>query len=340
MTAQILLIALALLAMSGLFHIVPRLTRADLFFAVTVTPDFRGTAAARRILRRFHTIVWGCTLLAIVLEAAAGLPLAALLVQGAGFIWALVEAHARVLAHAAPLNPIVEVDLAAPRERMPGGPLPALLPLVFLAAMGVWTLSHFDRLPPRFPMHWGIHGPDHWIATTPTTVFAFLALFASVCVLLIAIAWGLLHWSRRISTSGPGAAGERRFRRRVVLLIVVMEYLLLVPAWATLYQPGPAAMGLWGLSMAIVIAGFVAALLHAGQGGSRRIVAAGVPPIGDRTPDACWKWGLFYVNPADPSILIEKRFGIGYTVNLGNRWTWIVLLLLLIPIVVGAMFLR
>jgi uncharacterized membrane protein len=46
------------------------------------------------------------------------------------------------------------------------------------------------------------------------------------------------------------------------------------------------------------------------------------------------------VNPADPSILIEKRFGIGYTVNLGNRWTWIVVGLLLVPIVVGAMFLR
>jgi uncharacterized membrane protein len=43
--------------------------------------------------------------------------------------------------------------------------------------------------------------------------------------------------------------------------------------------------------------------------------------VGDRTPDACWRWGLFYVNPADPSILIEKRFGIGYTLNFGNRWT-------------------
>jgi uncharacterized membrane protein len=262
------------------------------------------------------------------------------LVQGAGFIWALVDAHARSLANAAPPNPIIEVDLAAPRERMPGGPLLASFPLVCLAALGVWTGFHLDRLPPRFPMHWGIQGPDRWVTTTPTTVFAFLALFASVCLLLIGIAWGLLHRSRRISTSGPGAAGERRFRRRVVLLIVVMEYLLLVPAWATLYQPGPAAMSLWGLSMAIVIAGFVATILHAGQGGSRKIVAAGAAPIGDRTPDACWKWGLFYVNPADPSILIEKRFGIGYTVNLGNRWTWIVLVLLLVPIVVGAMFLR
>ena len=96
----------------------------------------------------------------------------------------------------------------------------------------------------------------------------------------------------------------------------------------------------YGMSALVVIVAFVANLLHAGQGGSRRTVAAGAPPIGDRTPDACWKWGLFYVNPADPSILIETRFGIGYTVNLGNRWTWIVLSLLLVPIVIGAMVLR
>jgi uncharacterized membrane protein len=340
MTVQTILTVVALLAMSGLFHIVPRLTRPDLFFAVTVASDFRRTAEARRILSRFYAIVSGCTLLAIALEALARLPLAAMLVQGGGFIWALVEAHARALSFAAPSNPIVEVDLAAPRERLPGGPLVAILPLVALAALGVWTGFHMDRLPPRFAVHFGLHGPDRWVDTTPATVFAFLAIFASVCLLLIGVAWALLHWSRRISTSGAGADGERRFRRRVVLLLIVTEYLMLFPACAMLFQPGAAAMNVWGVALTIVIVGFVATLLHAGQGGSRKTVAAGAAPIGDRTPDACWKWGLFYVNPADPSILIESRFGIGYTVNLGNRWTWIVLSLLLVPIVICTMVLR
>jgi len=38
---------------------------------------------------------------------------------------------------------------------------------------------------------------------------------------------------------------------------------------------------------------------------------------------------LLYVNPADPSILIEKRFGVGYTLNFGNRWTWVAVALVL-----------
>jgi uncharacterized membrane protein len=40
--------------------------------------------------------------------------------------------------------------------------------------------------------------------------------------------------------------------------------------------------------------------------------------------------GLIYFNPADPSILVEKRFGVGYTINLGNRWAWAVLAALVV----------
>ena len=32
-----------------------------------------------------------------------------------------------------------------------------------------------------------------------------------------------------------------------------------------------------------------------------------------------WAWGLFYVDRNDPSIMVEKRFGLGYTLNYGNR---------------------
>ncbi|KXZ39035.1 Uncharacterized membrane protein [Alkalithermobacter thermoalcaliphilus JW-YL-7 = DSM 7308] len=34
--------------------------------------------------------------------------------------------------------------------------------------------------------------------------------------------------------------------------------------------------------------------------------------------DDYWKWGLFYYNPDDPSLWIEKRFGIGWTVNFAH----------------------
>jgi uncharacterized membrane protein len=99
-------------------------------------------------------------------------------------------------------------------------------------------------------------------------------------------------------------------------------------------------MNAWGLALAAAIVAFTVSLMRGGQGGSNATVTAGTAPVGDHTPDACWKWGLVYVNPADPSILVEKRFGIGYTLNFGNRWTWVVLALLLVAPAAGLILLR
>ena len=49
--------------------------------------------------------------------------------------------------------------------------------------------------------------------------------------------------------------------------------------------------------------------------------------------DKHWKWGIFYVNPDDPAIIVPKRYGIGYTLNFGNRWSWAALALILVAII-------
>jgi uncharacterized membrane protein len=340
MPPQTVLFVLLLILMSGLFHIIPGLTRPDLFFAVTVAPEFRRTSDARRILLRYRAIVWSTTLVASGLELVSGMAVVAVLLQVMGFLWALVGGHRAARAYAASPSSILEVDLAMPQERLPGGPIVAVLPALFVGTLGLCVGYHWDRLPRRFPVHWGMHGADQWVTTTPAAVFGLLAAHAFVCLLLAGLAWGLLYWSRRISTTGAGAAAERHFRRRVVQLLIVSAYFLACPAWFELFHPASALINVWGLALATVVAAFTVSLMRAGQGGSRAAVTAGATPVADRTPDACWKWGLLYFNPVDPSILVEKRFGIGYTLNFGNRWTWVVLALLLVPPAAGFIFLR
>ena len=46
----------------------------------------------------------------------------------------------------------------------------------------------------------------------------------------------------------------------------------------------------------------------------------------------CWKWGIFYVNRDDPKIFVPKRYGIGYTLNFGNRWSWAAVAMILVAI--------
>jgi uncharacterized membrane protein len=51
-----------------------------------------------------------------------------------------------------------------------------------------------------------------------------------------------------------------------------------------------------------------------------------------------WR-GVFYINPDDPALFVPKRYGIGYTLNFGNRWSWfvmaLILLLVALPIIIA-----
>jgi uncharacterized membrane protein len=50
--------------------------------------------------------------------------------------------------------------------------------------------------------------------------------------------------------------------------------------------------------------------------------------------DRYWRWGLIYFNRADPAFLVEKRFGIGYTLNFAHPFAWALLTLFVaIPLI-------
>ncbi|MGH4123531.1 MAG: DUF5808 domain-containing protein [Clostridium sp.] len=71
----------------------------------------------------------------------------------------------------------------------------------------------------------------------------------------------------------------------------------------------------------ILVAVFVGLSLYTGQGGSRLVLKDKVLAAGrmlDRNDDKYWKFGIFYTNKDDPTIFIEKRFGVGWTLNLGR----------------------
>jgi len=67
--------------------------------------------------------------------------------------------------------------------------------------------------------------------------------------------------------------------------------------------------------------------------GTFSLLLLGLGRTGTRPPDAAWK-GSFYSNPNDPALLVPKRFGIGYTLNFGNPWSWAVLALVLLMVAV------
>ena len=349
--------AVIVVVLGGLLLWLPRLTRPDLYFAVTVPPDFRDSAEGRAILGRYRMVTLLCSIvaLAIVLGVGARWPLslvAALVIQEGGSLAAYFSCRHGVMPHAIEPVAVREAQLQPRSVHLPGGWRLQVGPFILLGAAALYLNQRWADIPARFPIHWDLNNqPNGWSFRTPAGVYGPLIEGALVCLMMAGLAYALLRWSRPVRISGTAGEAESHFRRTVVLVLVSVEYLIgIMFAGSSLLalSPGPPPIAAT-IALPLVFVGIViVVLVRQGQGGSRRAVAAvydrrpesaaepSARPVGDRTADRYWKAGLFYVNPDDPALFIEKRFGVGYTINFGRPGSWVILgLIVLIPVIIG-----
>ena len=298
-----------------LAHYLPVLSRQGLFFGVTIDPAFSATPEARGTVRLYRSIVWLSFAVSVAAIAATGRGEAGLL-SVAGFFAAIAVANRRACPHRASSNPAVEVDLAAPRETLPGGWVTAALPVALIGALALWVSQNWGQLPERLPVHVGLHGPDRWATRTTASVYGLLGVDALVSLFLISMSAGVAYWSRRSSAT-------RRFRSFNAQAFIVLAYFPALQAWTVLLRPS--AAGIWLIPIFVLTAVYYFLLIWERPRAATR---------SDYTPDSCWKLGVLYYNPADPAIFVMKRFGLGYAPNWGNRWSWAGLALILTVVAV------
>ena len=84
------------------------------------------------------------------------------------------------------------------------------------------------------------------------------------------------------------------------------------------------------VAVLVIVAASIWVAVVYGQSGARAIkrdMASGAMPMDE---DRMWLAGIFYCNPCDPSIIVPKRFGVGWTVNVGRPGGWAVIIGLLV----------
>lgn len=316
----------------------PRVSRPELFFGVTVAAETRRNPAARALVRTYRHRVLLTGLVALgwwAIARSAWAALVAFLIELCGGCWAYVSAHRRARAWAAEPSSLRPAELRPRRLQLPGGLLLQLLPFLLLAICGAVLSLHGSRLPKRWPVHWNAAGePDRWATRSLPGVFSALVVGLLTCGLLAATAVAISEASPRVHLRGPAAVAERIRRKRVLWLILFSEFILaglfswiaLLPLRTRPVATPPAAVPL------VVVALLLAAVFWFARPVPVADSHAEGAPVGDRTADRYWKLGIFYINRDDPSLLIEKRWGYGYTVNLGNPYAQLLLVGLLVVV--------
>ncbi len=230
---------------------------------------------------------------------------------------------------------------------LPGGPAGQSLPYLVLALAALWLQLNWEQIPERFATHYdGQFQPDGWADKSTWTVFGILLFGAALCLMMTGISAALARTgSRSIARRFP--AGSEAYdhaskRHRSVLWILLAVSLQMAVIFA-LVSLGPLledatsqrTLLVTVLAMAFLDMLIVPLLLITPAGRSLLQPSKAEQKYLEPGASKHWKGGLFYYNPDDSRLWVEKLTGLGYTFNFARPAAWVILgLLLLAPLVV------
>ncbi len=226
-----------------------------------------------------------------------------------------------------------------------------VLPGVVTLITWLMSVSAYPQLPALLPRQtdfggqvtqWAVKGFGSAFAL-PMTQLGMLALFFFIMV-VIRKARKVIDPSRPEVSVRQHQAANRRWSLYILgtaTWMVVYFAILQAQLLQLITMSVTAHYVVHGLSFAVPLLGIFVVAWFTGQSAGRVKVEtsentdASLLPVDD---DQYWKWGLFYYNPSDPAIWIEKRFGIGWTLNFANPLAVGVFAVLLLVIAAGILF--
>ena len=234
---------------------------------------------------------------------------------------------------------VIAVDVT-PRSNMPSRFLMVLLALIgvvilLTVAIGAWRYS---VLPSS--LHFGFPGSfGNWtLATSPVNAFLPVIFQALFTLVFAGLSWARSLSSERLDVEDP--TGSRRYQQLNVLIIRGLLLLLALSFDIAFLLGGLSGWGMleanYTLTDVVILAPvagwlIVAPILLLGLRSEARVPEQSGGHL-NRDDDHFWKLGVIYVNRDDPALMVNKRFGIGRTLNFGNPVAWVIALILAVII--------
>ena len=207
-----------------------------------------------------------------------------------------------------------------------------LLYLMVIAITILAAVFRYPSLPEQIPMHYNIAGEVDRYAQKSIGTFAIMPVIQLLIGMLFAGINVAISTSKRQRDFKKGNA----FRGVMSMILFAMGFMVMLLSTCvqlamltTLSEKLMSVLPIAFLIATFVICAYLA--VRVGQGGSR-MKGTNDNPINMVDDDSHWVGGFFYCNKNDPSVFVEKRFGIGYTPNFGNPISIIAAIALLLLI--------
>ncbi|MEV4050046.1 DUF5808 domain-containing protein [Amycolatopsis sp. NPDC049688] len=347
---------LVLVALLGyLAWLTPVLSARSVRFGVRVPDDRIEDPVVRRETARFRTSVLAAA--GVIAVSGAGLILTAgiavlpVAVLATLVVWYLLYLRAnRVITAAkreqawyAGVRQGIAVDTSL-RNDPPRFPWPwLLLPVLVVAATAVVGVLRYPGLPDTLPVHFSGGTADRFAPKSVGSAFGIVFVQAVLTVVLCVSGVLVFRGPADVDPARPAASARAhrkfvaRLGRALIGLATLIDLGLFAAAWAT-WETSPDAGLLLPLTIGPVAVGV--ALLVAVTARRHRDREPGEHTgLSHRDDDGLWIGGVLYRNPDDPSWFVARRFGVGWTVNIGNRVALVTCLALTAAVVLLGLFL-
>lgn len=345
-------LAIRILVVGGYLLILPRVTRKGLMFGFYVGEERAEGKEARRLLIDWYRsckALMAATMVVGLIVGAAGAAIGmahwalagsytgtAVLLLGAGVVYMREYPKARAL-----VPPAVAQQAETAIAPLDGGRTAAerfalvALAVCLLTALvtAAYAMVSYEAMPDRVPSYLSAFGAADGFEDKSLLAVMFLPslnLILSPFLALLALLTATAKRSMRGGSGGRSIQAQDAFRATaanvssgMALLVCALLTLLSVQTIRFgLSETNSLGAGIWWISLVLFVflsGSLIMFVKRYGQGGA--LIEQGstdAPLTGGLADDTRWRGGLFYVDRDDPSILVEKRFGIGYAFNYGN----------------------
>jgi uncharacterized membrane protein len=328
------------LLVGGILLILPRFMRKGLLFGAYVGEAMADEDAAQDLLGNWNRgclLVMASALLVGLGISVAGHPVTGNLTGTGVLLLGALVLYLRVYSRARALAPPVAAQQAAKASAPLVGGEPTRTSFAKVA-LGFCILASLAAYAYAVVSYKGMTGSVSSLDSPRSDMPFFTIIFVPSLNLMLSPILALMalltaNAKRSVRGGSGGGSVEAQNAFRATMTNLLSWAALLVCAFLTLLSVQVVRIGVSDVrslgAVTLLLAGVVILFLFGnlirivkryGQGGAlleRGTVEA--PLTNGLADNTHWVWGLFYVDRDDPSIMVEKRFGIGYALNWGNR---------------------
>lgn len=340
--------ALLSVLLGALLYAMPAITHPTLPLGVSVPQARVADPVIAASVRRYRRWVLMSLALGLVLSVVLGLaaptvgvivPALLMSVLGMGSYVVSREAIARAKREGGWYDDVpvrLAADVTAARVSAPipfGWYLAATVLLAIATGIGV---AAYPALPDPLPIHWDLNGVANGFAGKSVwSAFGVVLVGLGVVALLFALSFLVrVAPPRRMASDSPTLATRRAEVQQHLLggllgqVTVITSALLAGLTVAGWLAPTSALLPIVSVVLFLVLLALAIAAYFVGYRramvprtevpGSAELQHPAASAVDAPDDDRYWKAGLVYVNRRDPALLVPKRFGAGWTINVGH----------------------